>query len=165
MVRQRVYRQDDVKKAVEDAMQLLGYNVIDIAPSALESKDGKACAVTYDDFHSNPDTQQTYLNEIPIAIDFNFAKENDLPYEIMRVQAFVTWYVKASHSCACRSFYFTYMSANKLHDWHHVKMVGVWRLQVSWMLNNMDWCPEGEITQADIDNALTNAKTAWTDCC
>jgi hypothetical protein len=166
MVRQRTTRRDDVKKACEDAMQELGYNVTDVMPSSLEGKsDGKACAVTYGDFHSDPQTTQTYLLEIPIEIEFNIQNDNEVPFEIMRVQAFVTWYVKADHCAACRSFYFTNISAQRLHDAHHVVMTGTWRVELNWMLNNMDWCPEGDITQADINSALAAAKIAWCEAC
>lgn len=161
MVRQRKERRNDVKKACEDAMKLLGYDVSNIQTTKLE---GRMCYVVNNDFSSEVSSQFSYINDIPIKIEFNVDDNDELPYEIMKVQAFVTWYVENSNTGWCTTFYFTGISSTTYDDsLTNVSMYGVWRPEVNWLLSEIDWCGDEALTTEQIQAAIAAAQVAWHD--
>lgn len=159
MVRQRKERRSDVKKACEDAMQLLGYDVANVNTTKLE---GKMCHVTNSDFNSTLSSQFSYLNELPIKIEFNVADNDELPYEIMKAQVFVTWYVENAHVTWGNTFFFNHIQTVTYEDNNTtVSMYGIWHADVDWLLSEIDWCGDETLTTEQINAALASAQTAW----
>jgi hypothetical protein len=161
MVRQRKERRNDVKKACEDAMKLLGYEVSNIKTTKLE---GRSCFVTNNDFNSEVASQFSYINDIPVKIEFNVDDNDELPYEIMKVQAFVTWYVENSGTGWCTTFYFNSIQSMSFDDsTHNVSMYGLWRAEVDWLLTEIDWCGDETLTTEQIQAAIARAQTVWSE--
>jgi len=138
MVRQIKQHRKDCKYYVEEAMEKLGYNVNSRKQNKLENK---TCQVYYGDFDTAIVTQMSYWNEIPITIEFDIDDNEDVPYYIMQVQAFITWYVYASQCDYATGFYFNHVHNDFTGESTHVTMIGIWQIEVDFALENeIAWC-------------------------
>ena len=129
----RVRRRRDVKMAVEDAMNELGY---DTNPQDTGSLGPRECVVRYSGFNHEIDTNESYWVGLEILILLNIDNNNEIPYQIVEILENVTDYVERSATPNCTSFKFTRVIPYPNGESTRIELYSTYDFEIDWVDNN-----------------------------
>jgi hypothetical protein len=126
----RAVRQKDVKIAVEEGMNRLGYEVLSQNTNDLGPKE---CMVRYSDVIHELETNMSYWDGMELLILYNEADNNELPYNIVEILDNVTRYVEDSQYDNSTSFRFTRVELIWNGESTKVEIYGQFDFEIDWV--------------------------------